>query len=219
MRHGGAGSCWLDHAHHRQPWWGCVGRTSRSVPVPRWSRGGHHQHHHQNPPRSRRQWGWVWRGYCLDFGVGTWLDGRGGERCGLEPRGALVCGREGGSEGVSVRGCEVNAWVCERRRLVIIFAECAFYYRTSYAMYCFCWLSGLTWVAWAYIAAYGKCALIRICDQSPLVCEGEYECEGGSVCMYVCAAACDARVCVDINNNIRENMQNSYDKMFRLQEK
>ena len=112
MRHGGAGSCWLDHAHHRRPWWGCVGRTSRSVPVPRWSRGGHHQHHHQNPPRSRRQWGWVWRGYCLDFGVGTWLDGRGGERCGLEPRGALVCGREGGSEGVSVSVC-VRGWGCE----------------------------------------------------------------------------------------------------------
>jgi hypothetical protein len=35
-------------------------------------------------------------------------------------------------------------------------------------MYCFCWLSGLTWVAWAYIAAYGKRALIRIRDQPPL---------------------------------------------------
>ena len=32
----------------------------------------------------------------------------------------------------------------------------------------FCQLSGLTWVAWAYIAANGKCVLIRICDQPPL---------------------------------------------------
>ena len=28
---------------------------------------------------------------------------------------------------------------------------------------------GKTWVAWACIAAYGKRALIRICDQPPLV--------------------------------------------------
>ena len=27
---------------------------------------------------------------------------------------------------------------------------------------------GLTWVAWAYIAAYGEWALIRISDQPPL---------------------------------------------------
>ena len=36
-------------------------------------------------------------------------------------------------------------------------------------MYCFCWLSGLTRVAWACIATYGKCALIRIGDLHPLV--------------------------------------------------
>ena len=41
-------------------------------------------------------------------------------------------------------------------------------YHASYAMYCFCWLGGLTWVVWAYIAAYGKHALIRIRDQPPL---------------------------------------------------
>ena len=43
-----------------------------------------------------------------------------------------------------------------------------FYYCASYAVYCFCWLNGLIWVAWAYIAAYGKYALIRIRDQSSL---------------------------------------------------
>ena len=68
MLRDGVGSCWVDHAHHRQPWWGCVGRTSRSVLGPRRSRGGHH---HQNLPRPLRQGGWVWRGYCLDFGDGT----------------------------------------------------------------------------------------------------------------------------------------------------
>ena len=34
---------------------------------------------------------------------------------------------------------------------------------------CFCWLSRLTWVLWAHIAAYGKCTLIRIHDQPPLI--------------------------------------------------
>ena len=62
-----------------------------------------------------------------------------------------------------------NPYTWRQRRLVIIFAECAFYYRTSYyAMYCFCLLSGLTWVAWVYIAAYGKRTLIRIHGQPPL---------------------------------------------------
>ena len=37
-------------------------------------------------------------------------------------------------------------------------------------MYCFCRLSELTWVVWAYmyIATYGKHTLIRIGDQPPL---------------------------------------------------
>ena len=59
-------------------------------------------------------------------------------------------------------------YTCTQRRLVMIFAECAFNYHAPLAMYCFCWFSGLTWVAWVYIAAYGKCALIRIHDQLPL---------------------------------------------------
>ena len=37
------------------------------------------------------------------------------------------------------------------------------------ARYCFCLLSWLTWVAWEYIAAYGKHSLIRIGDQPPLL--------------------------------------------------
>ena len=59
-----------------------------------------------------------------------------------------------------------------QRRLVTISVECAFNHRAPYAMYCFCRLSGLTWVAWACIAAYGKCALIRIGDQPPLQWHG-----------------------------------------------
>ena len=56
------------------------------------------------------------------------------------------------------------------RRLVTIFAECIFnYHAPYYARYYFCWLSGLTWVVWEYIAAYGKHSPIRIRDQSPLL--------------------------------------------------
>ena len=53
-------------------------------------------------------------------------------------------------------------------RLVTISVECAFNHLAPYAMYCFCCLSGLTWIAWVCIAAYGKCALIRIGNQPPL---------------------------------------------------
>ena len=62
---------------------------------------------------------------------------------------------------------------CIHRRLVTISVVCTFNHRAPYAMYCFCWLSGLTWVVWACIAAYGKRALIRIRDQPPLhmLCE------------------------------------------------
>ena len=63
----------------------------------------------------------------------------------------------------------VLSYIPSQRRLVTISVECAFNYRAPYAMYCFCWLSGLTWVAWACTAAYGKCALIRIGDQPPLI--------------------------------------------------
>ena len=45
----------------------------------------------------------------------------------------------------------------------------SFNYHAPYAMHCFCWLSGLTRVAWAYNAAYDKRALIRINDQPPLL--------------------------------------------------
>ena len=47
------------------------------------------------------------------------------------------------------------------RKLVTISVECAFNCRTPNAMYCFCWLSGLTGVARAYISSYGSRVLIN----------------------------------------------------------
>ena len=75
-------------------------------------------------------------------------------------------------EGLGMR-LYINAHGCNhtrllQRRLVRTSMEYAFNYHAPYTMYCFCRLSRLTWVGWACIAAYGKCALIKIGDQPPL---------------------------------------------------
>ena len=49
------------------------------------------------------------------------------------------------------------------------FRRMCIYCHASYAMCCFCWLSGLTWVVWAYTTAYGKRTLIRIHDHGNLL--------------------------------------------------